>query len=173
MTEVKAVPDADRNFVLQQGFETPAGMTCSRVSGALRFQPLVVGLTAIAGTLWQSSAIFGALALVLWWCCLLPRLNPFELVYNRTFGRRAGATKLEPAPAPRRFAQGMAATFATAICAAMVADLRVVAWVLQGLLLLAVAALVFGRFCLGSFVYHALRGRLDFAVRTLPWGRGG
>ena len=44
-----------------------------------------------------------------------------------------------------------------------------------GLVLLgasAVAALVFGRFCLGSFVYHVVRGRITFAVETLPWRRG-
>jgi hypothetical protein len=45
------------------------------------------------------------------------------------------------------------------------------AWALEGLLLLAVAALVFGRFCLGSFVYHVVRGHAAFAVRTLPWAR--
>jgi hypothetical protein len=37
---------------------------------------------------------------------------------------------------------------------------------------LAVAVLVFGRLCVGSFVYHLLRGEFAFAVRTLPWGRG-
>jgi hypothetical protein len=172
MPDVKAAADADRNFVLQQGLETPAGMECSRVSSALLFQPRLVGLTALVGTIWQLPAIFGALALALWWSSLLPRLNPFEFIYNRTLGRTAGATRLGPAPAPRRFAQGMAATFATAICVAMVAEFRLAAYVLQGLLLIAVSALVFGRFCLGSFVYHLLRGRLEFAVRTLPWGRG-
>jgi hypothetical protein len=37
----------------------------------------------------------------------------------------------------------------------------------------AVTLLVVGRFCLGSFVYHLLRGRARFAVRTLPWVRTG
>jgi hypothetical protein len=73
---------------------------------------------------------------------------------------------------PRRFAQGMAATFAAAIAATIASEFRIAAWVLQTFFLLAVAALVFGRFCLGSFVYHVVRGRVAFAVDTLPWSRG-
>ncbi|MCA1612435.1 MAG: hypothetical protein ABR610_06380 [Thermoanaerobaculia bacterium] len=33
-------------------------------------------------------------------------------------------------------------------------------------------AQVFGGFCLGSFVFHLIRGRGKFAKRTLPWARG-
>ena len=109
--------------------------------------------------------------MLLWWCSLLPRLNPFDFAYNHTLGLRSG-TLLGPAPAPRRFAQSMAAAFATAIGATMVTHLHIAAWVLQGIFLLAVAALVFGRFCLGSFVYHLVRGRVAFAMATLPWGGG-
>lgn len=171
MPSVNATKNADRNFVLQQGFGAPAGAVCSPASSALRFQGRVVGPLALAGTIGQFPWVFAALALLLWWSCLLPKLNPFDLVHNHTLGRRSGATRLEPAPTPRRFAQGMAATFCSAIFAAMVADAPVVAWILQALLLVAVAALVFVRFCLGSFVYHLLAGRPDFAIKTLPWGR--
>lgn len=165
-------PSSDRNFILQQGLGAPGAIECSRISSALLFQPRVVGLTALVGTIGQFPVVFGALAMLLWWSSLVPRLSPFDFVYNQTLARRSGRPRLGPAPAPRRFAQGMAASFATAITATMVADLKVASWVLQGLLLLAVAALVFGRFCLGSFVYHLVRGRVAFARATLPWGRG-
>ena len=33
-------------------------------------------------------------------------------------------------------------------------------------------ALLLGKFCLGAYVYHCLRGELGFANATLPWGRG-
>jgi hypothetical protein len=66
----------------------------------------------------------------------------------------------------------MAATFAIAIAASMAARLWIVAGVLEALLLLAIAALAFGRFRLGSFVYHLAHGRVAFAMGTLPWGRG-
>jgi hypothetical protein len=45
------------------------------------------------------------------------------------------------------------------------------AWMLEGLVAVALAALVLGRFCLGSYLYHVLRGESGFANRTLPWSR--
>jgi hypothetical protein len=35
----------------------------------------------------------------------------------------------------------------------------------------ALAALIFGRFCLGSYLFLLFTGRLGFANRTLPWAR--
>src|SRR5512145_361349 len=128
---------ADRNFILQQGLAAPAPMSCSRLSSALRFQPRLVGLVVLVGTISQLAVLFAALATLLFWCALLPRWNPFDLVYHHTLGARADAPVLGPAPSPRRFAQGMAATFAAAIAAALLAEWRVTAWVLQALLLLA------------------------------------
>jgi hypothetical protein len=39
-------------------------------------------------------------------------------------------------------------------------------------LLVALGALIFGAFCLGSYVFHLLTGNGEFAKRTLPWGPG-
>jgi uncharacterized protein DUF4395 len=162
---------ADRNFILQQGLEAPEPMSCTRMSSALLFQPRLVGLILVVGMITQSSAVFAILAALLWWCALLPRLNPFEFAYNHTVGRRSGAPALGQSPMPRRFAQGMAAAFATACAATMASGFWIAAWVLQALFILAVAALVFGRFCLGSFIYHLTHGRVSFAMGTLPWRR--
>ena len=46
-----------------------------------------------------------------------------------------------------------------------------VAWALEGLLLAALGALIFGRFCIGSYLYYMFTGEMRFANRTLPWGR--
>ena len=172
MIESGASSNSHRNFVVQQGLELPKLESCTLITSALLFQPRIVGLLLVSGTVFQSPKVFAVLAALLWWSALLPRLNPFDFVYNATLGRRAGAPTLGTAPAPRRFAQGMAATFATATAASMIAGLHVTAYVLQAFFLLAVGALVFGRFCLGSFAYHLARGRAAFAVGTLPWGPG-
>jgi hypothetical protein len=172
MAEIDSTTNADRNFIVQQGLEAPASTSCSSLSSALLFQPRLVGLILVAGVISQSAALFATLAALLWWCALLPRLNPIDVAYNRTLGARPNAPRLGQAPMPRRFAQGMAATFATAIAALIASEFRIAAWVLQAFFVLAVAALVFGRFCLGSFVYHVVRGRVAFAVATLPWRRG-
>jgi hypothetical protein len=55
---------------------------------------------------------------------------------------------------------------------AIIAGWPRLAWVFEGILALAIGALVFGRFCLGSYLFHLLRGERSFAHRTLPWSRG-
>ena len=162
---------ADRNFIAQQGVEAPP-QGCARLSAALLFQPRVVAPLAVVGVVTQSAGLFGALAVVLWWSAVVPALNPFDHLWNVTFGRRPGAARIAPAPGPRRFSQGMAASFMTAIALCLTGGHPVAARVLQGFLLVAVAAISLGKFCLGSFVFHLARGRAGFAVATLPWGRG-
>jgi hypothetical protein len=47
------------------------------------------------------------------------------------------------------------------------------AWILEGVLALALVLLNFGRFCLGSYTYHLLHGNAGFANHTLPWSHTG
>ena len=161
--------DPERNFILQQGLEDPGPQDTHRRFEALLFQPRLIGLVVLVGITFQSPAVFLGLWAVLWWSALLPRLNPFDALYNLTLGTRAGAVRLGPAPAPRRFAQGMAGTFALAIGILLQLEWFITAYVLEGFLGVAIVALVFGRFCLGSYIYHLLRGEAEFAGRTLPW----
>jgi hypothetical protein len=165
-------PDSKRNFILQQGLETPAQESCPVRFSALMFQPRLVGLFVLLAVILQSPSIFLVLSGILWWNVLIPRANPFDAIYNRTLANRPGGVRLEPAPPPRRFAQGMAGSFALAIGMLLLLQPGTAALVLQVLLLAALAALIFGRFCLGSFLYHLLRGRSDFAMGTLPWKPG-
>lgn len=171
--EVGMAPPANvalkRNFILQQGFPEPAAASCPVQYSALLFQPRLVGLVVLAAVALQDPRIFLALAAVLWWSALVPRLNPFDALYNRTLALRPGGVALPRAPAPRRFAQGMAGTFALAIGITLMLGWKVIALALQGLLILALGALALGGFCLGSFIFHLLRGRSSFARRTLPW----
>jgi hypothetical protein len=166
-------PDAKRNFILQQGLDAPAGESCPTRFSALMFQPRVVGSIILLAVILQFPAIFLGLSGILWWSALVPRLNPFDAVYNRTLGARPGALRLSTAEPPRRFAQGMAGAFSMAIGFSLLFDMGTAAVILEVMLLAALAALIFGRFCLGSFLYHLSRGRSEFAVNTLPWKPGG
>ena len=162
-------PDSARNFILQQGLDATEEDSYRLRYSALMFQPRVVGSIVLLAVILQSPAIFLVLSGILWWSAFLPRWNPFDAVYNRTLGSRPGAVRLSPAPPPRRFAQGMAGSFALAIGALLIFGMGTAAVVMQALLVAALAALVFGRFCLGSFTYHLLSGSSEFAVCTLPW----
>lgn len=160
-----------RNFILQQGFDEPPAETCSSQHSALLFQPRIVGLVVLIGIVLQAPAVFLALSAILSWSALFPRWSPFDALYNATLGNAPGAARLTPAPGPRRFSQGMAATFALAIGAFLLLDWRIAAYVMEGLMLAAAIALAFGSFCLGSFIFYLLRGQAAFALRTLPWAR--
>ena len=45
-------------------------------------------------------------------------------------------------------------------------------WVIAAILLVTLGALIFGAFCMGSFVFHLVTGNSEYAKRTLPWARG-
>jgi hypothetical protein len=158
-----------RNFILQQGFEEPSPAVCPRQYSALHFQGRVVFVFIVAGIVFQSAPLFYVLCAVLWWSALLPQLNPFDAIYNATFGRRAGAFHLTPAPAPRRTAQSMAGAFALACGLLIHFGFLMAAYIVEGMFLGAVLALILGGFCVGSFVYYLVRGKGAFGRQTLPW----
>ncbi|HEU4570943.1 MAG TPA: DUF4395 family protein [Gemmatimonadales bacterium] len=162
---------AELNFVRQQGFADATPATCLRLYPALTWQPRAVGvlLLVLVPLGWWPG--FGALAAVLWWGALAPRANPFDLAYDRAVAAPRGLPPIPPAPAPRRFAQGVAGTLAAGIALALHQRWTTSALVMQGTFLTAVAALAYGRFCLGSFLYHLLLGDARVARRTLPWSR--
>jgi hypothetical protein len=173
--EASAAPDARRNFILQQGLCDPAMGTCRPLYAALLFQPWVVGTWVLVATIFQSPRAFLALTAVLWWSAAAPRWNPFDALHNLIFARsrvRGERATLTPAPPPRRFAQVMAGTFALTIALSLLYGWRMTAYVIEGCFLAAIALLLFGGLCFGSFVFHMLRGRSAFARRTLPWASG-
>src|SRR5882672_9653218 len=133
------------NFMKQQGFTPePPDRAALRFKG-LQFQPTIVGSMMLVAILTQSPAIFLLFSAILW-------LNA-----------------LVPAPGPRRFAQGMAAVFMLAAGLTLLQGWRTASYIFQGLLAVAFAALLFGKFCLGAYVYHLLKGNVAFANGTCPW----
>ena len=102
----------------------------------------------------------------------MPAWNPFDVLYNRLVAARTGRPPLTPAPPPRRFAQGMAGTFMLLIAVFLLLEWRLAMWIVAGMLVVALGLLIFGRFCLGSYIFHVIRGDAAFAHRTLPWGPG-
>lgn len=164
---------SELNFVRQQGFREAGTDACDCLFPALLWQPRIVGIVLAVALVLQSTALFLALAALLWWNVLFPARNPFDALYNARIAQPRGLPLLPPAPPPRRFAQGMAATFMLIIGSALLLGWHVTAWVVEGLLVAAFAALIFGKFCLGSYLYHLLRRDRAFANRTLPWVKSG
>ncbi len=159
------------NFVRQQGFRDASPKACDYQYPALMWQPRFVGILVLIGWVLQAWLYFLALSGLLWWNVLLPTLNPFDALYNRLVAKPRGVPRLSPAPAPRRFAQAMAGAFMLAIGLSLISGLSFLSWTLEALLLGALGALIFGRFCLGSYLFLIFTGEFHFANRTLPWGR--
>lgn len=159
------------NFMRQQGFIDEPPDACDMHFAGLYFQPRIVFPTILLATLLQSAWLHLAISAVLWWNVLIPRLNPFERAYNRWLARPRGLAPLEPAPPPRRFAQAVAAAFSLGAGLALLGGQTALAWTLQAMLVLAFLALLWGKFCLGAYVFHLLKGRVAFANSTLPWAR--
>jgi hypothetical protein len=162
---------AEVNFVRQQGFRDASPEACSYQYPALMWQPRVIGILTLVGLAFQAWSYFLPLSTLLWWNVALPHLNPFDSLYNHLVAKPKGLPRLGPAPGPRRFAQAMAGTFMLAIGLSLLYDWRILAWSIEALLLLALAALIFGHLCLGSYLFLLLAGHTGFANRTLPWAR--
>ncbi len=160
---------SESNFVQQQGFAEVSREACQTHFFALMFQPRIVGLWVVVGLVFQVWPLFAVLGAVLWWNVLAPARNPFDILYNRWIATARSLPRLVATPMPRRFAQGMAGTFMLAIALLLLAGWHTAAYVVEAMLVVALSALVFGRFCLGSYIYHLLTGHAAFANRTLPW----
>jgi hypothetical protein len=136
------------DFVRQQGFAHAGADSGDALYSALMFQPRVVAAVVLTGILLQH-----------------PRHNPVDAFYNRLLARRRHLRSIDAAPPPRRFAQAVAATLAFAISAALLMESSAIAWAFQGLLGGAVVAVVFGRFCAGSYLYELSRSALAATTR--------
>ena len=162
---------AKLNFIEQQGFISSSGPGCELQFSALMFQPRLLGGFVLVALIFQSWVLFLTLSAILWWNVSVPALNPFDAVYNSFIAGPKGLQSLTPAPGPRRFAQGMAATFMLCIGLFLFFKFQILAWIFESLLVVALSSLIFGKFCLGSYVFHLIKGRVAFANRTLPWVR--
>ena len=144
-------------FVRGQGFLDAEAPACTSQYGALMFQPRAIGILFMIGAALQRGEWFLALSAILWWNVLVPALNPFDALYNAWITGPRRLPQLGPAPAPRRFAQGMAATFMLLIGISLLQGWQTTAWILEGLIAIALLALIFGRFCLGSAIFNVFR----------------
>src|SRR5690349_5581097 len=118
-------------------------------------QPRIIAVIVAFGIFVQRPMLFLVLSALLSWSALVPRLNPFDALYNYSIARPRGLAPLDIAPGPRRFAMGLAGTVALRIGIALAVDASITAWVFQGLLAVAVIPAVFGDICgAAANLYH-------------------
>jgi len=159
------VQQSQIRFIRQQGVTN--AQPDPHLYAALMLQPRLVGVLVAVGILFQSPWVFLTLSAILWWSALVPTHNPFDAIYNHLVADPRGLSRLGVAPAPRRFAAGMAATVALMTGVALVAGAGSTAWVGEGMLASGVVSAVFLRFCEGAYLYCVLRRALLTRVRSV------
>jgi hypothetical protein len=65
----------------------------------------------------------------------------------------------------------MAATSTLGVGLSLWFESRAAALVFEVVVVAALTMLLVGRLCLGSYLFHVLRGQTVFANRTLPWAK--
>jgi Domain of unknown function (DUF4395) len=162
---------AAENFVRQNGFADADAAVCAYQFPALMFQPRVIAVVVLVGLALQAWQPFALLSATLWWNVLVPSLNPFDALHNRLVAAPQGRPPLPPAVGPRRFAQAMAATTTLGVALSLWFGSRPAALVFEAGVAMALTMLLVGRLCLGSYLFHLLRGQAVLANRTLPWAK--
>jgi hypothetical protein len=161
--------DSQIRFIRLLGF--PGDEFPDSFYSALMFQPRAVFCVVLVGILTQSAWPFVALSAALLSGTVMTSLNPFDAIYNYAVACRRGLRPLGVTPAPRRFAQGMAGTIAMVIAMALFAKVSLVAWIFEGVLAVASAAVVFKDKCAGADMYYLLRRTLRRTARGVePFG---
>ena len=146
--------ESEIQFIRQQGFTHVH--PDHRLYEALMFQPRSIAGVLAVGIVLQNAWLFLALSAIVWWGTFVPRRNLFDAAYNRLIAPMFGVPRLGVAPAPRRFAQAMAATVSLTIGAALLSGATMTAWVFQGLFALGSTAVVVGRMCAPANLYNRL-----------------
>jgi len=149
-------------FIRQMGF-TNVHLD-HRLYEALMFQPRTIAAVLALGIALQNAWLFLALSAVLLLGTVVPKRNLFDAAYNHLIAPVFGVPRLGAAPAPRRFAQAMAATVSLTIGAALLSGAAMTAWVFEGLFAIAVTAVVVGRVCAAANLYNRVMGETGPSV---------
>jgi hypothetical protein len=152
--------NSKKNFILEQGLRAPDDPgSASMLYAALQFQPRLIGALVLIGVGFQAPELFLALGAALLCSALAPRWNPFNALYNYPLGSKRGSFLLRSAP-PRIFAEAMAGCLAVTIGALLARGHDRSALLLEGVFVLANAAVVFRQFCFGAFLFSWFKNRL-------------
>jgi len=159
--------NAKINFVQQQGYTSLTPPQCAVRYPALIFQPRVLFVVFSISVIFSLHRAFFLVSLLLFFSALLPSLNPFDALYRFLFPRHSKFNAR--ALAPRRFSQLLGGAFCLVIFFAAQFGMPVLYWSMASSLLFFNALPAFTNFCMPALLYHIFSGKLEFALKTLPW----
>lgn len=139
-----------------QGFGKLNEETTGSYAVILRFTPAVASIVIAVGLVLQSPIWLGSMAIVALSGALLPGLMLIDLVYNLGVRHIFRAPPLPPTPKPRQFSYLISTLFLAGSALSFYYGLRVLGWVLGGLVLIAGTILATTLWCLGSWYYRLI-----------------
>jgi hypothetical protein len=150
--------ESEIQFIRQMGFTNVH--PDHRLYEALMFQPRTIAAVLGVGIVLQEAWLFMALSGIVWWSTIVPKRNVFDAVYNHLVAPLRSVPRVPVAPAPRRFAQALAATVSLTIGVALLSGSTTTAWVFEGLFAAGSLAVVVGRVCTPAILYNRLTRNL-------------
>lgn len=156
-----AVSGYQRYCLNLQGYSQLSDEAKRGIDMAQRFKPAICGAVALGAVVTQSAPLALVGAGLGYWAAFLPG-HPADLLYRAIVRPVLRAPDLGEDPVPRRFACGMAATLLLIGALGYLLGSPLLGTIFVGMTALALAALVFADFCLGSFFYWLLVRRRIF-----------
>ena len=157
MTRLSAFTKTNLN---KQGFGKLDDEAKTHYMLPLRFTPGVATVLIVIGLVLQSPIWLGSMALVALSGALLPSGMFIDLIYNLGVRHLFGAPPLPPTPKPRQFSYLLSATLLAGSSLSFYFGLSVLGFILGGTVVIGAAVLTTTLWCLGSWWYRLIFGRV-------------
>jgi hypothetical protein len=157
MTTVSTFADNNLNG---QGFGYLDQEAKYRYAWPLRFTPAVGTALIVIGLVLQSPIWLGSIALVALSGALFPRGMVIDLAYNYGVRHLFHAPPLPPTPKPRQFSYFISASSLAGAALSFAFGLPALGFVLGGMVVIGGTILTMTLWCLGSWIYRMVFGRL-------------
>ena len=150
-----------RRLLELQGFYGVEDSDLGKIDFGLRVSPVVCAVTVAIATVTANATIFWGLLPFALMGGLLSG-HPFDVVYNHGLRRWIKGPRLPLYPAPRRFACLLASVFIVASALLIESGAVVTGQALGGILVATALVPIVTGFCVPSFLYRLVTGKISF-----------
>ena len=153
--------ESTRRLLELQGFYNVEDDELSKVDFGLRVSPMICAITVAVATISANANIFWSLLPFALAGALLPG-HPFDVVYNHGLRHWIKGSRLPRYAAPRRFACLLASAFIAASALSIQSGAVLTGQILGGVLVATALVPILTGFCVPSFLYRLITGKLTF-----------
>jgi hypothetical protein len=153
--------ESTRRLLELQGFYGVEDSELSKVDSGLRVSPVICAMTVAVATITANANLFWGLLPFALAGALFPG-HPFDVVYNHGLRHWTKGPRLPRYPAPRRFTCLLASAFIAASAFFIQSGAVETGQILGGILVATALVPILTGFCVPSFLYRLVTGKIDF-----------